>query len=379
MGGLFTKLSRRLAVLALVSVLVAPAAARAATPSFTDAPPGFFAHAAVIWTVENHWTVPRSTTLFGVGLPATRQGVARVLARLAFAQRRVAVSANPYLQAVAAGWMAAGSGPTATVSQLEFDRGVVNVLGLEPQIIAYARARTSDGWLPPYPRGFGVEQVVRSLGIRPDIPQGSDSWERWPSSVVLRADLAWEAAAIARVGPSQIAWAREQAGMWAQGLPAWSPLQRAVLGFALHWSNAPYVWGGTSPLPQTLFGQPTAGGFDCSGFVWWVMKLQTYTVGTTTWSGNAQIGSLRTTQQMAQALTIPERIPVSQLGPGDVLMWSSPSAGVESAWQDVYHVGIDLGNGWEISAGSQGVQVAPLADETPANLAFGWRLLPAGA
>jgi cell wall-associated NlpC family hydrolase len=356
-----------------------PAAASAATqPSFQDAPPGFFAHSAIGWTVAAGWTVPRTQTIFGVGLPATRQGVARVLARLAQIAYGTPVQAHPYAQAVAAGWMAAGAGPTAAVTQLELDRGVVNVLRLVPQIVQWSHGRTADGWTPPYPTGFGVEQVVRSLGIRPDIPQGFDSWELWPQSQVRRADLAWEAQAIAQITPAKVAWARQKAALWADALPAWTPLQRAVLGFALRWSNAPYVYGGTSPEPQQLFGLPTAGGFDCSGFVWWVMKLQTYTTGQTTWSGNAQIGSLRTTEQMAEALAVPDRIAAGRFQPGDVLMWSSPSAGVNSSWQDVYHVGIALGNGWEIAAGSQGVQVQLLSTATPSQLAFGWRLLPAG-
>jgi cell wall-associated NlpC family hydrolase len=353
-------------------------ASAATPPSFQDAPATFFAHSAIDWTVANGWTVPRTPTTFGVGLPATRQGVARVLAKLAFGIYGTPVQPHPYEQAVAAGWIAAGAGPTATVTQLELDRGVVNVLHLVPQIVEYSHARTQDGWTPPYPTGFGVEQVVRSLGIRPDIPQGFDSWELWPTSQVRRADLAWEAQAIAGVGQANITWAKQKAALWSEALPAWTPLQRAVLGFALRWSNAPYVYGGTSPDPQELFGLPTAGGFDCSGFVWWVMKLQTYTVGETTWSGNSAIGSLRTTEQMAQALPVANRIAVGHFEPGDVLMWSSPAAGVNSAWQDVYHVGIALGNGWEIASGSQGVQVQQLSTATPTQLAFGWRLLPAG-
>ena len=49
-------------------------------------------------------------------------------------------------------------------------------------------------------------------------------------------------------------------------MPTWTPLKRAVLGFALRYAGAPYVWGGTSPNPQSRFGANVAGGFDCSGF-----------------------------------------------------------------------------------------------------------------
>ena len=40
----------------------------------------------------------------------------------------------------------------------------------------------------------------------------------------------------------------------------------------------PYVWGGTSEIPQDPFetGNVLPGGFDCSGFAWRVYKLQAY-------------------------------------------------------------------------------------------------------
>ena len=37
----------------------------------------------------------------------------------------------------------------------------------------------------------------------------------------------------------------------------------------------PYIWGGTSDGPETEFGVTSRGGYDCSGFVWRVYKLQT--------------------------------------------------------------------------------------------------------
>ena len=38
----------------------------------------------------------------------------------------------------------------------------------------------------------------------------------------------------------------------------------------------PYIWGGTSDGPETEFGVSSRGGYDCSGFVWRVYKLQPY-------------------------------------------------------------------------------------------------------
>ena len=36
----------------------------------------------------------------------------------------------------------------------------------------------------------------------------------------------------------------------------------------------PYIWGGTSDGPETEFGVSSRGGYDCSGFVWRVYKLE---------------------------------------------------------------------------------------------------------
>ena len=53
------------------------------------------------------------------------------------------------------------------------------------------------------------------------------------------------------------------------------PSKRAVTAFALNYVGDPYIWGGewdkASP-PGYCCGTQVKGGFDCSGFVWWLMK-----------------------------------------------------------------------------------------------------------
>src|SRR5205814_6211452 len=109
-------------------------------------------------------------------------------------------------------------------------------------------------------------------------------------------------------------------------LPKYPPLKKAVLGFAFRWAGAPYIWGGTSDQPQSLFGLPAAGGFDCSGFVWWVMKERSYSVDGTTWSGDSKI-QWRSTYDMAAHIPVASRIPYGHLKPGDILFWSSDPRG----------------------------------------------------
>ena len=56
-------------------------------------------------------------------------------------------------------------------------------------------------------------------------------------------------------------------------LPPLSARQRQIVSFALRYVGYPYVWGGTWPTAASPFGRQAHGGFDCSGFVWWVLKL----------------------------------------------------------------------------------------------------------
>ena len=57
--------------------------------------------------------------------------------------------------------------------------------------------------------------------------------------------------------------------------------QRAVLTRALRFVGYPYVFAGTSEKTQTLWSATAPdvtvpGGFDCSGFVWRVYKLEPF-------------------------------------------------------------------------------------------------------
>ena len=55
-----------------------------------------------------------------------------------------------------------------------------------------------------------------------------------------------------------------------------TPWQQQILDFAFSKIGMPYVWGGTSDGTETEFGVTSRGGYDCSGFVWRVYKLQRY-------------------------------------------------------------------------------------------------------
>src|SRR5437764_3852933 len=167
-----------ISVSAVLVALAAPSAASAATVA-PDVPSGFWAASQIGWSIDHGWMRTRSTGAFAPASPATRNAAARVLGRANRLVNGVPVQSDPFVQAVNAGWITAGAGRAASITQLELDRGVARVLGIAPSAARLATFQTADGWRPALPRGFGTEQVVREAGGRINVPSGSDQWETW--------------------------------------------------------------------------------------------------------------------------------------------------------------------------------------------------------
>jgi cell wall-associated NlpC family hydrolase len=331
--------------------------------------------------VNAGWVPLHKNGTFAPAHDATRTAAARVLASLNMQQHGVAVSDDPFQQAVDSGWIGAGPGPGSTLTQLQFDRGIVRVMGLKHDSIRLKQITAADGWKPKLPTGFAAEQIVRDIGARWNVPFGADNWETWPSTTLRRANLAVQAYLLGHLSSYWRSSVDTQMNV-VHALPKYPPLKKAVLGYALKWAGAPYIWGGSSDQPQDPFGLPAAAGFDCSGYVWWVMK-RAYTVPGRTWDGTAKI-PWRTTFDMAAHLPVAKRIPYKSLKPGDILFWSSSAPhGVLTSSSAVDHTGIYLGNGWTINSHGSGAGVTinymgPGAGWYHDNFVFGWRVMPIG-
>jgi cell wall-associated NlpC family hydrolase len=357
-----------------------PAQAGAATTVPTDVPTTFWASQQIRWSISSGW-IPIRTGVFQPAHNASRLAAARVLASANQLINHQPIQADPFAQAVDAGWILPGTGPGDTITQLGFDRGIVHMLHLQTSVQRLLQMKTADGWHPALPVGFGAEQIVRDVGARWNVPFGADSWETWPSSTLRRANLAVQAYLLGHLSSWWQYSVSSQLNV-VNALPQYPPLKQAVLGFALKYAGAPYVWGGVSNQPQTLFGLPAAGGFDCSGFVWWVLKEQSYSVNGTTWSGDSKI-QWRSTYDMAAHIPVANRISYANLKPGDILFWSSNPKGALTASSTIYHTGIYLGNGWTINSHGSGAGVtidnmAPGAGWFHDAFAFGWRVMPVG-
>ena len=128
-----------------------------------------------------------------------------------------------------------------------------------------------------------------------------------------------------------------------------------VVRTALGVLGTPYVWGGTSDGAETEFGVTSRGGYDCSGFVWRVYKLQSYPN-----EGNlASTLKGRTTYTMSVEVPRSKQIPFSKLQPADVVFFGTN--GAHSSGSQIFHTGIYVGNGWFIQSSDYGVALAQLS------------------
>ena len=156
-------------------------------------------------------------------------------------------------------------------------------------------------------------------------------------------------------------------------LPALTEWQRMVVSRSLRFVGSPYVWAGTSERPQQLFGRTLPGGFDCSGFVWRVYKLQSY-------AGGAKLGPVlrgRTAAAMAGEVGPRRRIQPARLAPADLVFFGQ--GGPRAKPTQVDHMGIYAGNGWMIHSSRYGVTLVPLTGWYSARLAWGRRPLAEAA
>ncbi len=259
----------------------------------------------------------------------------------------------------------ATAAPSAAVTVGQLDARLVRALQLSDAATAFT-ADARDAGLA-VPSRFGTETVARLLGLRTNHPARHDDLELLPTDPVTRAETAYSVARILRFGGWEQQYVEDAAGTFA--LPQLSAWQRRVLDTAVRFVGYPYVWGGTSEKPEAPFGVKAPGGFDCSGFVWRVYKLQSYP------GGGALSATIkgRTTYQMSGEVPRSKRIAFARLAPGDLLFFGP--AGPRSNPNSIGHTGIYLGAGWMIHSSAQGVAITPLTGWYKKQFAWGRRPL----
>jgi cell wall-associated NlpC family hydrolase len=258
---------------------------------------------------------------------------------------------------------------SAPETMTQLDKSLVQAIGLKKAASEFVKGARADGLAVP--SRFGTEVVARLLGLRLNHPAAQDALELRPQDPATRAEAAFSAAQILGFGLLADSWQIAQVKSLAASfaLPEVDDWQRQILAVALTKIGMPYIWGGTSDDKETEFGVSSRGGYDCSGFVWRVYKLQSY----------ANEGTLastlrgRTTYQMSVEVPRSKRIAFKNLQPADVLFFGS--RGPKSKGSQIYHTAIYVGNGWLIQSSDRGVALAPLTGWYKQKFAWGRRPL----
>jgi cell wall-associated NlpC family hydrolase len=255
--------------------------------------------------------------------------------------------------------------PAVPLSIQDLDARLVAALGLTPDAKAFTEGAKAAGLTPP--SRFGTEAVARLLGLRKNHAAKDDALERLPVGPASRAEAAYSLAQIVRFRGLEVE--RLQVASATFQLPVLTDWQRQILATAFKLVGYPYVWGGTSDTRQIYAGKSVPGGFDCSGFVWRVYKLQSYP------SSGALSATLqgRTTYAMSGEVPKAKRVAVAGLQPADVIFFGAK--GPRSKPGEVDHMGIYVGKGWFVHSSRYGVALELLSGWYQDRFAWGRRPL----
>jgi cell wall-associated NlpC family hydrolase len=232
----------------------------------------------------------------------------------------------------------AATAQDGAVTLAALDARLVRALGLQDAAYRFFRGARAAGLSPP--KRFGTETVARLLGLRFNHPAGTDERELLPGQPATRAEAAFSAARALRLEPEELERVDELSRSFV--LPQPTPWQQRLLRRAVSLIGHPYIWAGTER------------GYDCSGFVWRVVKLTPYAGG----PALATVLKGRTSYAMSGEVPKASRLGADAVQPADVLFFGAK--GPKSKPAQVDHMGIALGGGWMIHSSRYGVTVVPL-------------------
>jgi hypothetical protein len=223
----------------------------------------------------------------------------------------------------------------------------------------------TQGWKPTLRPYFASVVASRELLLRFNHLTGSDAHEVIPGKVMDRAEVAYVLNAAGHIDSGDL-WGLPKYDDVT--LPVLSDRQKEVLQFAFKFVGYPYVWAGEWPTKDSPYGAQAAGGFDCSGFTFYVMQCHFGYPVTGRGAGD-------------QAKLAKPRLGRAALKPGDLIFFGYH--GTKSAVSDIYHAALYMGNGWFIhsTGSSDGVTITRLGEKYNPywadHFAWGRRLLKA--
>lgn len=362
------------AVAAVAAALLPAAPARAA---FSDVPGGYWAEAAIDYVADDRaWLRNFGRSEFRPESRLKRRHLARAVVR-AFApgeEPDPSISFpdlpadDPYFDeanvAVKLGWMKTKGGdfrPKGPVRKRELDRALVLPLGLSAEVRGLNDIHTASGYRFDVPTGFGFLVLAQELGLHHNHNTSNEWRELLPGTKVRRADAAYGLyrAALAQ-GTYLVANLSRYVDITVGKMKG---ARRKATEFALAYAGYPYVWAGEwhrkTPSGYCC-GAQEQGGFDCSGYAWWVLREPGGG-----WDNTAVRPYKgwplpeRSSKDMAKAT--PEKLTYAQSKPMDLMLFDGDGG---SSWKGVDHAGLYLGKGWMIDSSSSrdGVSVVWVRD-----------------
>jgi cell wall-associated NlpC family hydrolase len=331
---------RRLFLCACTIALLAPVGTAGAQPA-----------------ASRSWAAPQIAAVVDAGLMGTSVGSFRPQGKLTAGELAPVLATFGLEFAVA--------DPSRPVLLRELDAWLVNAAGFREQARAIQLTAYDAGLKPK--KWLGTETVARLLGFRINHTKDSEFLELQLDQPATRAEAAFSIARLLTL--DETASEEVRAAAYSFYLPALTPLQQTLIARALKFVGSPYVWAGTSERPQNLAGRMQPGGFDCSGFVWRVMKLQP-TPGA---PGLSVALKGRTTYEMSGEFPKRSRVTLAALQPADIVFFGS--RGPRSKPSEVGHMGIYLGNGWIAHSSDRGTTLTPLTGWYETRFAWGRNVL----
>lgn len=306
---------------------------------------------------QRSWASPQIAAVVGAGLMAPTTETFRPQDPLTAAELASVLAAFGREVAVV--------DPMRPVLLRELDAQLVTTAGLRKEAQTIQRTAHAAGLKPT--KWLGTETVARLLGLRLNHTKDREQLELQLDQPATRAEAAFSIARVLALDETALEQVRATADSFS--LPALTPLQRTLVARAARFVGSPYVWAGTSEKPQKLAGRLQPGGFDCSGFVWRVLKLQA-TPGA---PGLASALKGRTTYEMSGEVPKRARVTLAALQPADVVFFGN--RGPRSKPNEVGHMGIYLGNGWMAHSSDRGTTLTPMTGWYETRFAWGRNLL----
>lgn len=348
--------------------VVVPQQAASAGDVFCDVSSSHWAAGAIAYVGRKHgWMRDFGSRCFKPKLRASRRLVASALVKAFAPNERTPKVKFKDLKpsdkfyryaaiAVKKGWIKTHGngrfGPKDSIKVMTFDRALVLAKGLARPARALAKIRTKNGHRFKVRDAFPYLQLAKTLALHYN--HDDEGADLMPSSYIPRAEVAWALWRAKTENGSRLSNAHRFAKVAFPKLRERDKTQlakRRLIQFGLKYVGYPYWWGGEwdKRTPRGYCcGAQSHGGFDCSGFVWWVMKspAQGYD-NTRTRPYRGWSLPERTSSTMARYTR--SKVRFDNLRIGDLMFFASNGG---SSWGSVDHVGIYAGNNWMIHSGS---------------------------